>query len=91
MAIVSFFIVYSTKLILLLDSLYDVLLLYFHLINFLIELAARMIGTIKVDGVDTEFESFMFAKIERASGKMLWLIERSIWGPVGKAPEHGVN
>lgn len=56
-----------------------------------IELAARMIGTIKVDGAETEFESFMFAKIEKASGKMLSLIERSVWGPAGKAPEHGVN
>lgn len=50
-----------------------------------------MIGTIKVDGADTEFESFMFAETEKASGKMLWLIERSIWGPAGIAPEHGVN
>lgn len=50
-----------------------------------------MTGTIKVDGVDTFFESFMFAKIEKTSGKMEYLIERSVWGPVGKEPEHGVN
>lgn len=50
-----------------------------------------MIGTIKVDGVETEFESFMFAKLDEESGKLLWLIERSIWGPAGGAPEHGAN
>jgi hypothetical protein len=55
------------------------------------QLAARMTGTIKVDGVDTEFESFMFAKIEKESGKIEWLIERSVWGPVDGASEHGVN
>lgn len=55
------------------------------------QLAARMTGVIKVDGVDTEFESFMFAKIESSSGKMEYLIERSVWGPAGQAPEHGVN
>jgi hypothetical protein len=55
------------------------------------QLAARMTGTIKVDGVDTEFESFMFAKIEKESGKIESLIERSVWGLVGRASEHGVN
>jgi hypothetical protein len=55
------------------------------------QLAARMTGTIKVDAVDTEFESFMFAKVDKESGKMEWLIERSVWGPVGGASEHGVN
>jgi len=50
-----------------------------------------MTGTIKVDGVDTEFESFMFARIEKESSKIEWLIERSVWGPVGGASEHGVN
>jgi hypothetical protein len=55
------------------------------------QLAARMTGTIKVDGVDTTFESFMFAKIEKQSGKMEWLIERSVWGATGQEPEHGVN
>ncbi|KAI0181071.1 hypothetical protein GGR52DRAFT_567316 [Hypoxylon sp. FL1284] len=55
------------------------------------QLAARMTGTIKLSGTDTQFESFMFAKVDKATGKMEWLIERSIWGPVGGAPEHGVN
>lgn len=55
------------------------------------QLAARMTGTIMLDGVDTEFEKFMFAKIEPESGKMEWLIERSVWGPVGGKSEHGVN
>ncbi|PQE22393.1 mitochondrial substrate carrier protein [Rutstroemia sp. NJR-2017a WRK4] len=55
------------------------------------QLAARMSGTIKVDGADTEFESFMFAKVDKKSGKMEWLKERSVWGPTGGAPEHGVN
>ncbi|KAI1855260.1 hypothetical protein JX265_006597 [Neoarthrinium moseri] len=54
-------------------------------------LAARMTGTMKIDGVENQFESFMFAKVDKESGRMEWLKERSIWGPVGKAPEHGVN
>ncbi|KAK7914224.1 hypothetical protein PG985_011927 [Apiospora marii] len=55
------------------------------------QLAARMTGTINLYGKATEFESFLFAKVDKESGKMEWLIERSIWGPVGGAPEHGVN
>ncbi|KAK3937249.1 mitochondrial substrate carrier protein [Diplogelasinospora grovesii] len=55
------------------------------------QLATRMTGTIRVDGVDTEFESFMFGKVDKQSGKLEYLIERSVWGPVGGAPEHGVN
>ncbi|TGO12365.1 hypothetical protein BTUL_0089g00010 [Botrytis tulipae] len=54
-------------------------------------LAAHMTGTIKVGGEDTEFESFMFGKVDKQSGKLAWLQERSIWGPQGGAPEHGVN
>ena len=55
------------------------------------QLAARMTGTIKVDGADTTFESFMFAKVDKESGRMEWLIERAVWGPTGAEPEHGVN
>ncbi|KIW00380.1 uncharacterized protein PV09_08090 [Verruconis gallopava] len=55
------------------------------------QLAARVTGTIKADGAHLFFGSFMFAKIDEASGKMMWLKERSVWGPVGKDPEHGVN
>ncbi|KAF2490249.1 hypothetical protein BU16DRAFT_530781 [Lophium mytilinum] len=55
------------------------------------QLAARMTGTIKVDGIETVFESFMFAKIDKESGRMVSLIERSVWGPAGAQPEHGVN
>ncbi|KEY73580.1 hypothetical protein S7711_11372 [Stachybotrys chartarum IBT 7711] len=55
------------------------------------QLAARMDGIIKVDGVDTYFESFMFAKVDEASGKMEYLIERSVWGPPGQEPEHGAQ
>ncbi|KAF7527304.1 hypothetical protein G7054_g10533 [Neopestalotiopsis clavispora] len=54
-------------------------------------LAARMTGTIKIDGVETAFESFMFAKIDKETGKMEHLVERSVWGAVGKAPDNGVN
>ncbi|KAI1781441.1 hypothetical protein F4818DRAFT_37935 [Hypoxylon cercidicola] len=54
------------------------------------QLAARMTGTIKVSGTDTKFESFMFGKVDKGTGKMEWLVERSVWGPVG-GPEHGVN
>jgi hypothetical protein len=55
------------------------------------QLASRMTGTIKVDGVHNFFESFMFGKVDKASGKLEYLIERSVWGQVGKDPEHGVN
>ncbi|KAI2615395.1 hypothetical protein GGR54DRAFT_642417 [Hypoxylon sp. NC1633] len=55
------------------------------------QLAARMTGTMKVDGVDTQFESFMFAKVDKVTGRMEWLNERAVWGPVGEAPVHGVN
>ena len=55
------------------------------------QLAGRMTGTIKVDGADTTFESFMFAKIDKESGRMEWLIERSVWGLMGAEPEHGVK
>jgi hypothetical protein len=50
-----------------------------------------MTGTIKVDGADTDFESFMFGKVDKESGKLEYLIERSVWGPAGGASEHGVN
>ncbi|KAH7311268.1 hypothetical protein B0I35DRAFT_437815 [Stachybotrys elegans] len=54
------------------------------------QLAARMDGTIKVDGVETYFESFMFAKVND-NGKLEYLIERSVWGPPGQDPEHGAQ
>lgn len=50
-----------------------------------------MTGTIKVDSIETIFESLMFAKVDKESGKMEYLIERSVWGPVGEASEHGIN
>jgi hypothetical protein len=50
-----------------------------------------MTGTIKVEGVDMFFESFMFGKVDKETGKLEWLKERSVWGAVGKEPEHGVN
>ncbi|KAF4460865.1 mitochondrial substrate carrier [Fusarium albosuccineum] len=52
------------------------------------QLAARMTGTIKVDGVSTYFEAFLFAKVNK-DGKMESMLDRSIWGEVGKAPGHG--
>ncbi|KAI8953811.1 hypothetical protein F4801DRAFT_85912 [Xylaria longipes] len=54
-------------------------------------LAAHMTGTIDVDGVGMSFESFIFAKVDKESGKLEWMIERSVWGRTGEAPEHGVN
>ncbi|KAJ3567875.1 hypothetical protein NPX13_g6621 [Xylaria arbuscula] len=54
-------------------------------------LAAHMTGTIRVEGTNTSFESFMFGRVDEASGKLEWLVERSVWGPVGSEPEHGVN
>jgi hypothetical protein len=55
------------------------------------QLAARMTGTIKVEGADVEYESFMFAKVNKESRKMEWLVERAVWGPKGAAPEQGVT
>ncbi|KAI1341444.1 hypothetical protein F5Y15DRAFT_413972 [Xylariaceae sp. FL0016] len=55
------------------------------------QLAARMTGTIKINGEATDFESFMFAKIDKESGKMKYLIERSVWRPAGTAPVQGVS
>ncbi|KAI1100267.1 hypothetical protein F4804DRAFT_319496 [Jackrogersella minutella] len=52
------------------------------------QLAARMTGTIKVSGVDTKFESFMFGKVDNGTGKMAWMVERSVWGD---AAAHAVN
>lgn len=53
-------------------------------------LAARMTGTIKVDGTETEFESSMFAKLDGA-GKMEWLKTRSVWGPPGAAADKAID
>lgn len=55
------------------------------------QLAAHMTGTIKIDGTETFFESFMFGEVDNETGKLEHLIERSVWGAVGKEPEHGVN
>lgn len=49
-----------------------------------------MTGKIKVDGVDTDFESSMFAKLDSA-GRMEWLKERSVWGPAGEAADKGID
>ncbi|KAJ4292333.1 hypothetical protein N0V90_008993 [Kalmusia sp. IMI 367209] len=54
------------------------------------QLAARMTGTIKVDGSETFFESFMFGKVD-GDGKIEYLIERSVWGPIGGEPVEGVH
>jgi hypothetical protein len=50
-----------------------------------------MTGTVKMDGQDTAFESFMFAKIEEESGKMEWLIERIVSVPVSKELDYGAR
>ncbi|CAO2649919.1 Nn.00g012110.m01.CDS01 [Neocucurbitaria sp. VM-36] len=55
------------------------------------QLAARMTGVAKVDGAETFFECFFFAKIEKESGKIESLTERAVWGAVGQAPEHGAS
>lgn len=55
------------------------------------QLAARMTGLITADGSKLFYESFMFAGIEKETGKMTWLIERSVYGPAGQEPTEGVN
>jgi hypothetical protein len=54
-------------------------------------LAAHMNGTMDVDGAKVQFESFMIGKVEEGTGKLAWLIERAVWGPVGAEPTEGVN
>ncbi|KAI0813116.1 hypothetical protein GGR55DRAFT_639303 [Xylaria sp. FL0064] len=54
-------------------------------------LAAHMTGTIKLDDEAITFESFMFAHVEEETGKLEWLIERSVWAPIGDKPDHGAN
>lgn len=55
------------------------------------QLAARMTGTLKLDGAETAFESFIFATVDRETGKVASLIERGVYGPVGGVPEHGIK
>ncbi|KAI1272830.1 hypothetical protein F5Y07DRAFT_280754 [Xylaria sp. FL0933] len=54
-------------------------------------LAAHMTGTIKLDNEAITFESFMFARVEQDTGKLEWLIERSVWDPVGGKPDRGAS
>lgn len=49
-----------------------------------------MTGTISIDGVATEFESFVFAKVD-VSGRFEWLKERAVSGPVGGTPGGGAK
>lgn len=51
-------------------------------------LAARMTGTLRIEGTDSEFETFFVAKLDSA-GKMVWLKDRSVYGPVGEVVEKG--
>ena len=53
--------------------------------------AAHMTDTMEVEGIKTLFESFMFAEVGESSGKLKWMNERSIWGPEGKDPVHGLE
>lgn len=48
-----------------------------------------MTGPLKVAGADTQFEIFVFAKVEAKSGKMNWKSGR-FRGAVGQAPKKGV-
>jgi hypothetical protein len=47
------------------------------------QLAAHMSGTIKIEGADFVFESFMFATVDTKTGKLAVLTERAIWEPAG--------
>ena len=55
------------------------------------QLAARMTGVVKVDGTETFYECFFFAKIDGESGKLASLTERAVWGEVGKGEVHGTS
>ncbi|KAI0443673.1 hypothetical protein F4803DRAFT_303899 [Xylaria telfairii] len=54
-------------------------------------LAAHMMTTIDIDGVISSIESFIFGKVDKESGKLEWMIERSIWGETGQALRRGVS
>lgn len=49
-----------------------------------------MVGTIKLDGAEVEFESTMFAKLD-STGRMEWMKERSVWGAVGESADKGTE
>lgn len=53
-------------------------------------LAARMTGTLKIEGTDSEFETFFVAKLDSA-GKMVWLKDRSVYGAVGEVVKNDAN
>ncbi|KAK7033207.1 hypothetical protein R3P38DRAFT_3352397 [Favolaschia claudopus] len=47
------------------------------------QLAARVKGSLNMGGTDIEYEAFMFAKVDKETGKMEWLIERAVTSPAG--------
>jgi hypothetical protein len=50
-----------------------------------------MTGSIKIEGAEMVFETFTIAKVDEKSGKLEWMMERSVWGAPGQEPEHGAN
>ncbi|XPS76095.1 hypothetical protein M3J09_008155 [Ascochyta lentis] len=54
------------------------------------QLAARMTGVVQLGGVETFFESFCFAKVDKESGKLMSLTERAVWGEMGKNEVHAM-
>jgi len=54
-------------------------------------LAAHMTETLKPDGVDNTFVSFIVARVDEKNGKVEYMIERSIWNRPDGAPEQGAN
>ena len=54
--------------------------------------AAFVYAAVQIEGNPNKFESFMFAKVHKESGKLESLIERSVWGAADKKEwEHGVD
>lgn len=55
------------------------------------QLAARMTGVLGLDGKETFYECFFFAKVDQESGKLASLTERAVWGEVRGEEVHGTT
>jgi hypothetical protein len=50
-------------------------------------LAAHMVGTMELDKVMVNYEASLFSEVEEKSGRLKWLVETAVWGPVDDSKE----
>ena len=48
-----------------------------------------MTGVLTLDGKETFYECFFFAKVDEESGRLASLTERAVWGQLGKQEVDG--